>query len=123
MTDERDLRVGVPEAAEGDAYHRGDDRSKPWREGRRPYGRDWLYRWPVTRPFMPEWRYPGLWWAAVDSNHVPPRYQHGALPVELAAQTPRTVPSLESRTVVLEFTGSALAEAHLGLRLPGRPRF
>jgi hypothetical protein len=22
----------------------------------------------------------------VDSNHVPPRYQHGALPVELAAQ-------------------------------------
>jgi hypothetical protein len=25
------------------------------------------------------------WWAAVDSNHVPPRYQHGALPVELAA--------------------------------------
>ena len=25
-------------------------------------------------------------WAAVDSNHVPPRYQHGALPVELAAQ-------------------------------------
>ena len=72
---------------------------------------------------MPEWRYPGLWWAAVDSNHVPPRYQHGALPVELAAQTPRTVPSLESRTVVLEFTGSALAEAHLGLRLPGRTRF
>src|SRR5467141_4077239 len=27
-----------------------------------------------------------LWWAAVDSNHLPPRYQHGALPVELAAQ-------------------------------------
>src|SRR5260370_22715954 len=26
------------------------------------------------------------WWAAVDSNHLPPRYQHGALPVELAAQ-------------------------------------
>jgi hypothetical protein len=25
-------------------------------------------------------------WAAVDSNHLPPRYQHGALPVELAAQ-------------------------------------
>src|SRR5215469_4052154 len=25
------------------------------------------------------------WWAAVDSNHLPPRYQHGALPVELAA--------------------------------------
>jgi hypothetical protein len=22
----------------------------------------------------------------VDSNHLPPRYQHGALPVELAAQ-------------------------------------
>ncbi len=31
-----------------------------------------------------------LMWAAVDSNHLPPRYQHGALPVELAArqQTP-----------------------------------
>src|SRR5258708_26543299 len=28
------------------------------------------------------------WWAAVDSNHLPPRYQHGALPVELAAQGP-----------------------------------
>src|SRR5207302_601027 len=26
------------------------------------------------------------WWAAVDSNHLPPRYQHGALPVELAAR-------------------------------------
>src|SRR5713101_6919477 len=41
------------------------------------------------------WRYPlsctqvgfrVYWWAAVDSNHLPPRYQHGALPVELAAQ-------------------------------------
>src|SRR5579864_7948676 len=31
------------------------------------------------------------WWAAVDSNHLPPRYQHGALPVELAArQNPAT---------------------------------
>src|SRR5579864_2023196 len=29
------------------------------------------------------------WWAAVDSNHLPPRYQHGALPVELAAQRPQ----------------------------------
>ncbi len=29
---------------------------------------------------------PELVWAAVDSNHLPPRYQHGALPVELAAQ-------------------------------------
>ena len=35
--------------------------------------------------------YSESWWAAVDSNHVPPRYQHGALPVELAAQTPGTV--------------------------------
>src|SRR2546428_1211230 len=26
------------------------------------------------------------WGAAVDSNHLPPRYQHGALPDELAAQ-------------------------------------
>ena len=25
------------------------------------------------------------WWARVDSNHLPPRYQHGALPVELLA--------------------------------------
>src|SRR6202023_4380818 len=31
------------------------------------------------------------WWAAVDSNHLPPRYQHGALPVELAAQVPQPV--------------------------------
>src|SRR5438105_4049108 len=28
------------------------------------------------------------WWAAMDSNHLPRRYQHRALPVELAA--PRT---------------------------------
>src|SRR4029077_6622860 len=27
------------------------------------------------------------WWAAVDSNHLPPRYQHGALPDELAARS------------------------------------
>ena len=25
------------------------------------------------------------WWAAMDSNHLPRRYQHRALPVELAA--------------------------------------
>ena len=31
-------------------------------------------------------RYGKPWWAAVDSNHLPPRYQHGALPVELAAR-------------------------------------
>lgn len=28
MTNERDLRVGVPQAAESDPYHRADDRSK-----------------------------------------------------------------------------------------------
>ena len=33
-----------------------------------------------------------LKWAAVDSNHLPPRYQHGALPVELAAQFAGTGP-------------------------------
>ena len=33
-----------------------------------------------------------LTWAAVDSNHLPPRYQHGALPVELAAQFAGTGP-------------------------------
>ena len=48
------------------------------------------------------------WWAAVDSNHVPPRYQHGALPVELAAQTLEPSRASDSRTVVLEFTGSAV---------------
>ena len=40
-------------------------------------------------------------WAAVDSNHLPPRYQHGALPVELAA--PLCVasrPSLDSEAEV-----------------------
>ena len=31
------------------------------------------------------WLWASAWWAAVDSNHLPPRYQHGALPVELAA--------------------------------------
>ncbi len=41
------------------------------------------------RPSGPKWReFRKLWWAAVDSNHLPPRYQHGALPVELAAQDP-----------------------------------
>ena len=34
----------------------------------------------------------GLWWAAVDSNHLPPRYQHGALPVELPAQNSKPTP-------------------------------
>src|SRR5207245_2042352 len=34
----------------------------------------------------PDFEYESRWWAAVDSNHLPPRYQHGALPVELAAQ-------------------------------------
>ena len=32
-----------------------------------------------------DFEYESCWWAAVDSNHLPPRYQHGALPVELAA--------------------------------------
>src|SRR5216684_3300617 len=47
----------------------------------------------AARPMVAGFRAPGfvlweLWWAAVDSNHLPPRYQHGALPVELAAQGP-----------------------------------
>ncbi len=37
------------------------------------------------------------WWAAVDSNHLPPRYQHGALPVELAARHP-TRPENQAQT-------------------------
>jgi hypothetical protein len=37
------------------------------------------------------------WWAAVDSNHLPPRYQHGALPVELAAQGPSGSSVLDPR--------------------------
>src|SRR5207249_12251894 len=44
------------------------------------------------RPSGPKWReFRKLWWAAVDSNHLPPRYQHGALPVELAARTPHAL--------------------------------
>ena len=41
---------------------------------------------PTTGSAYYEWVNSFRWWAAVDSNHVPPRYQHGALPVELAAQ-------------------------------------
>src|SRR5712691_9768219 len=49
-------------------------------------GPEWRYPSPRMRALAPGWRNPGmLWWAAVDSNHLPPRYQHGALPVELAA--------------------------------------
>jgi hypothetical protein len=48
----------------------------------------------------------------MDSNHLPPRYQHGALPVELAAQgLAERLEDFEASTVVLEFTGSALATA------------
>src|SRR5437762_2756582 len=33
------------------------------------------------RPSGPKWReVRNLWWAAVDSNHLPPRYQHGDKP-------------------------------------------
>ena len=39
------------------------------------------------------------WWAAVDSNHVPPRYQHGALPVELAAQALTSRPGAPIRNL------------------------
>jgi hypothetical protein len=50
-----------------------------------------------------------VWWAAVDSNHVPPRYQHGALPVELAARDLAwRLEGIEPPAVVLEFTGSAV---------------
>jgi hypothetical protein len=58
-------------------------------------------------------------WAAVDSNHVPPRYQHGALPVELAAQGSRpALYDFEPEAVDLEFTGSAVTKASS----PGRHR-
>ena len=43
---------------------------------------------------------PRMWWAAVDSNHLPPRYQHGALPVELAAQRPRQDPTPDHGSLV-----------------------
>src|ERR1700704_5526807 len=46
----------------------------------------------------------GGWWAAGDSNHLPPRYQHGALPVELAAQGPSGSSGLDPRNC--ESTGS-----------------
>jgi hypothetical protein len=41
-----------------------------------------------------------MWWAAVDSNHLPPRYQHGALPVELAAQRAREEPTPDHRSLL-----------------------
>jgi hypothetical protein len=43
-----------------------------------------------------------LEWAAVDSNHLPPRYQHGALPVELAARDddPESDKSLVGRLIL-----------------------
>src|SRR5712664_1223892 len=52
------------------------------------------------------------WWAAVDSNHLPPRYQHGALPVELAALGPAGRARPDPRNC--ESTGS------LALTKPGR---
>ena len=36
----------------------------------------------------------------MDSNHLPPRYQHGALPVELAAQTLGEEPTPDQRSLV-----------------------
>ena len=62
------------------------------------------------------------WWAAVDSNHVPPRYQHGALPVELAARgLARRLDDFEPRAVSLEFTGSAATRAFSAGSLQARP--
>src|SRR5258707_10506940 len=51
-----------------------------------------------------------LWWAAVDSNHLPPRYQHGALPVELAAHGlgKGSGPERNGRTGTLPWQESAL---------------
>src|SRR5260370_28999669 len=50
------------------------------------------------------------WWAAVDSNHLPPRYQHGALPVELAAHglSKGSGPERNGRTGTLPWQESAL---------------
>ena len=64
-----------------------------------------------------------VWWAAVDSNHVPPRYQHGALPVELAAQGVPVSRISSLAAVILEFTGSAVAAALLVSRRPATRRF
>ena len=51
-----------------------------------------------------------MWWAAVDSNHLPPRYQHGALPVELAAHGlgKGSCPERNGRTGTLPWQESAL---------------
>ena len=46
----------------------------------------------------------------MDSNHLPPRYQHGALPVELAAHGPGKglCPERNGRTGTLPWQESAL---------------
>ena len=53
------------------------------------------------------------WWAAVDSNHLPPRYQHGALPVELAAHgfSKRIAPSETDEAELYHGHESALGGA------------
>ncbi len=62
------------------------------------------------------------WWAAVDSNHLPPRYQHGALPVELAARqkAPMARPDPRSLAGPLDFTkaGSGPAKPRGGTGQP-----
>src|SRR5213080_4341658 len=55
------------------------------------------------RPSGPKWReFRNGWWAAVDSNHLPPRYQHGALPDELAARNWQGRKDSNPRPSVLE---------------------
>src|SRR6266849_5382416 len=66
------------------------------------------------------------WWAAVDSNHLPPRYQHGALPVELAAHGlgKGSCPGQNGRTGTLPWHESALeggAERVSGADIRPRP--
>jgi hypothetical protein len=78
-----------------------------------------------TRPTPPStWvRVIGHWWAAVDSNHVPPRYQHGALPVELAARgSARGLEGFEPRQQFWSLLGRRFWQTAAGERVPGRVR-
>ena len=65
------------------------------------------------------WLRSKAWWAAVDSNHLPPRYQHGALPVELAAQGPAG--RAGSNPGIVSLKGRLIRVMPAPLKRPGRP--
>jgi hypothetical protein len=59
----------------------------------------------------------------VDSNHLPPRYQHGALPVELAAQVSARIARTETGEPELYHGTNPRSEAasRTGGRSPNEP--